>query len=98
MMQQQNIERLQQAKNSIDTLYTDMKSGQMSVEDFKYLQDNQETVLQLTQISSKQSSDQFNNVCLRRGEELQAYRQFITDTSHFWSVFSRDVNIKGLLH
>ena len=95
MVQKQNLVRLQQAVNAVDTLYKEMKYGEMTVEVFKLLQSNQHSILQLTQISSHISRDQFNRVFQDRHEELQIYRKFVTDTSQFWSIFRFQVAIKG---
>ena len=96
MVQQQNLARLQQAVSAVDTVLNELKHGELKVEVFKYLQNQQHAILELCQISEKYGRKEVEKLLREKREELDMYRKFVDDANRFWSIFRFSVDIKGL--
>lgn len=95
MVQEQNLDRLEQTVNAIETIFLELENGEVTVGVLKYLQEQQPAVLDLCQISKKYSRNGVEKLFRERTEELEIYRKFVDDTNTLLSQFRYRVIIQG---
>lgn len=95
MVQPQNLTRLQKAASAMETVFKELNYGEMTVKDFKFLQKEQQAVLDLCQITAKISREAFKQAMDEREDELQNYRRFVADTNKLWCTFRFLVDIQS---
>ena len=89
------MQRMGVAAEAVHKIFQDLKYGEMMVHVFKYLQDRQQQILELSQISSKLKREAFQHTFNERDEELNKFRKFVDSTNRFWNIFRFTVPIKG---
>lgn len=95
MIQRENLHHIDVATHAIETMYKEMRYGELKVHVFRYLLQNRHKILEISQISSKLNKDEFQRAFNDRQEELEIYGKFVDDTSKFWTIFRFIVEIKG---
>ena len=90
------MQRMGVAAEAVDNIFRNLKYGEMTVHVFKYLQDRQRQILELSQISTKLRKETFQQIFEERDDELNKFRKFVDSTNRFWSIFRFTVIIKGV--